>query len=173
MIKHIIQFLADYGNQIKTLIYGMFIFLNIDIDLTKILVYLMIIDTVLGALKAIRLRDKDDDFSVSSLFWGVCSKCLYLIVPFTLALISKGLGYINFIILADIAIKLLIVAEGISIMGNAYTIKTKKKIKNVDFVSMLILTIRKMLIGIFEKINENLKNNGNHKPPKSGGGALR
>lgn len=172
MFKQIIHFFADYGNQIKTLIYGMFIFLNIDIDLTKILVYLMIIDTVLGALKAIRLRDKDDDFSVASLFWGICSKCLYLIVPFTLALISKGLGYANFVILADIAIKLLIVAEGISIMGNAYTIKTKKKIKNVDFVSMLILTVRKLLIGVFEKLNDNLKNNQNPKPPKRGGSAL-
>ena len=43
---------------IKTFLYGMFVFLDIDVDTVKILAILMAVDTVLGIIKSLKLKNK-------------------------------------------------------------------------------------------------------------------
>ena len=44
---------SNYWNEIKIAIYFLFVYLSIDIDVVKVLIWLMVSDTILGSLKSI------------------------------------------------------------------------------------------------------------------------
>lgn len=137
--------LMKYINEIKTIIYGVFIFLNIDAEVVKILMWLMMIDTVSGLIKSAVLK-KEMSFSI--LFWGLCTKMLILLIPMTLALVGLGLKGYDFTPMVDVVLKVLVVSEGFSIFGNFYSSKTKKEVKNVDIISMLLHSIRNGMMNL-------------------------
>jgi toxin secretion/phage lysis holin len=135
------EILCKYANEIKNTIYITFAFLNIDLDIVKILMVLMLFDTAFGVIRSLVLGDK---FSFKMLFFGLSTKMLILLIPMTLALVGKGLKY-DFTPMVNVVMKVLVVAEGISIFTSMYSIKTKSKVENVDFISMLLNSIRKGL----------------------------
>jgi len=141
------EILCKYAGEIKAAIYTAFIFLNIDLDIVKILTILMCVDTVFGIAKALILGDK---VSIKILFFGLSTKLLILLIPMTLALIGKGLKTYDFTPMVDIVLKVLLVSEGISIFTSMYSIKTKTRVENIDFVSMLLQSIRKGLTKILK-----------------------
>lgn len=135
---------SKYGNEIKSLIYSAFVFLNINTDVVKALLWLMLADTAFGICKSIVMKRP---FKFPILFEGFISKIMILLIPMVLALIGKGLGY-DFKILPDTAMKILVVAEGISIFKSFYVIRTKKEPEDVDIITMLIISIRKGLMSL-------------------------
>ena len=141
------EILCKYAGEIKAAIYTAFIFLNIDLDIVKILMALMCIDTIFGIIKSLILGDK---VSIKILFFGLSTKLLILLIPMTLALIGKALKTYDFTPMVDIVLKVLVVSEGISIFTSMYSIKTKTKVENIDFVSMLLQSIRKGLTKILK-----------------------
>ena len=141
------EILCKYAGEIKAAIYTAFIFLNIDLDIVKILTILMCLDTIFGITKSLVLGDK---VSFKILFFGLSTKMLVLLIPMTLALIGKALKGYDFTPIVNIVLKVLVVAEGISIFTSMYSIKTKQKVENIDFISMLLNSIRKGLTKILK-----------------------
>lgn len=141
------EILCKYANEIKASIYGAFVFLNIDTDIVKILMILMLFDTVFGIIKAIILSET---ISFKILFFGLTTKLLILLIPMTLALVGKGLKTYDFTPIVDVVLKVLVVSEGISIVTSMYAIKKREKVENIDFVSMLLQSIRKGLMKILK-----------------------
>lgn len=124
---------------LKGILYAAFCFLDIDMALFNILMIFMILDTISGLFKVLKLNKSD--FSMKVLLWGLVSKFGLLIVPLVVALMLKAVGQeMGFGV--ELIIKILIVSEFISTMGNIYTIKTGKIVKDIDIFSMLFRFVR-------------------------------
>ena len=122
-------------------------FLDIDAKKLSILVMLMCIDMLTGTLKAYRIRE-----NITSRRWiaGFLSKLLVLLVPFTIALMAKGVEFdIKWFI--EFSISLMIVSEAYSILGNIYTFRTGAEVAEIDALSYLIKKIREVLENMIEK----------------------
>lgn len=143
-----VQKISEYLNEIKLLLYGIFMYLEMDTGIVKVLFYLMVMDTFLGVIKTIVL---DDQFSFKKLVLGFVSKLAVLLVPTALALMSKGLNY-NFKWFVTIVMDLLIVSDGISIISNSIAIKTKKKVENFDAMTLMLKLIRNRLVQLFKRL---------------------
>lgn len=140
--------ITEYSNELKLLLYGIFIYLEMDAEIVKVLFYLMVLDTFLGIVKTIVLNNS---FSFKKLALGFVSKLAVLLIPTALALMSKGLNY-NFKWFVTIVMDLLIVSDGISIISNIIAIKTKKEVENFDAMTLILKSIRNRLIQLFKKI---------------------
>lgn len=138
------EIVSKCGNEIKGVIYGAFVFLNMDTDVVKILMWLMLFDTVFGIGKSLKLGKR---ITFGRLFEGVMSKTMCLLIPMALALVAKGLGY-DLKALPDTVLKVLVVAEGFSIITSFYVIRTGIEPKDVDFITMLLTSIRKGLMNL-------------------------
>jgi hypothetical protein len=141
-------FLSKYASELKTALYGVFLFLNIDTDIVNALIWLMLIDTAFGFTKACVMNE---NVSIKIMWWGLITKTLILLIPMVLALVGKGLKGYDFTPFVDVVLKVLVISEGISIITNMYIIKTKNKVKNIDFVSMLLNAIRKGMTSLLQK----------------------
>lgn len=142
-------------NGLKFLFYGVFVFLGINTDVVMILFWLMLMDTVCGVMKAVRLPELK--FSFRELRLGLLSKLLILFIPMSIALMGKGLSF-NFKWFVTLVMDILIVEQGISIITNVLSIRQKKSIKNEDFMARLIHAVRSYLINLFNTLLGNLKN---------------
>nr|WP_315175616.1 phage holin family protein [uncultured Flavobacterium sp.] len=143
-----VQKISEYLNEIKLLLYGIFMYLEMDTGIVKVLFYLMVMDTFLGVIKTIVLNNQ---FSFKKLVLGFVSKLAVLLVPTALALMSKGLNY-NFKWFVTIVMDLLIVSDGISIITNSIAIKTKKEVENFDAMTLMLKSIRNRLVQLFKKL---------------------
>jgi len=139
--------IVEYSNEFKLLFYGVFMYLEMEIEIVKVLFFLMVIDTFLGVTKTIVLNNA---FSFKKLALGFVSKLALLVVPMALALMSKGLNY-NFKWFVTIVMDLLIVSDGISIISNVIAIKTKKEVENFDAMTRMLKAIRNGLIQLFKR----------------------
>lgn len=142
----------NFWNQIKTLIYGVFIYLKIDTEPVTVLSILMTIDTILGLIKVFRIDPKE--FSMKALFFGYLSKLAFLLLPVTIALIGKNLK-MDFTIFVVLSLKILTIGEGISIISNMISIKTKEEVKNYDIITKFLKYIRTVFINIGSALLKN------------------
>lgn len=140
--------ISEYSNELKLLLYGVFMYLEMDLEIVKVLFYLMVLDTFLGIVKTIVLNNP---FSFKKLALGFVSKLAVLLIPTALALMSKGLNY-NFNWFVTIVMDLLIVSDGISIISNIIAIKTKKEVEDFDALTLILKSIRNRLIQLFKRI---------------------
>ncbi|KAF2515233.1 phage holin family protein [Flavobacterium foetidum] len=140
--------ISEYLDEIKLLLYGVFIYLEMDTGIVKVLFYLMVMDTFLGVTKAIVLNNP---FSFKKLASGFVSKLAVLLIPTALALMSIGLNY-NFKWFVTIVMDLLIVSDGISIISNIIAIKTKKEVENFDAMTLILKSIRNRLIMLCKRL---------------------
>ncbi|WP_291287031.1 phage holin family protein [Flavobacterium sp.] len=140
--------ISEYSNELKLVLYGIFVYLEMDAEIVKVLFYLMVLDTFLGVVKTIVLNNP---FSFKKLALGFVSKLAVLLIPTALALMSKGLNY-NFKWFVTIVMDLLIVSDGISIISNIIAIKTKKEVENFDAMTLILKSIRNRLIQLFKRI---------------------
>ncbi|MFC6247115.1 phage holin family protein [Flavobacterium psychroterrae] len=140
--------ISEYSNEMKLLLYGFFIYLEMDIEIVKVLFYLMVMDTFLGIIKTIILNNP---FSFKKLALGFVSKLAVLLIPTALALMSIGLNY-NFKWFVTIVMDLLIVSDGISIISNIIAIKTKKEVENFDAMTLILKSVRDRLIQLFKRL---------------------
>lgn len=138
---------------IRYCIYGVFIYLNIDLDIVTILSYLMMGDMAAGVIKSIRLGNK---VSLSVFLWGLAIKMLLVGIPMVVALMGKGLQ-MDFVWAVSMAVKVLIVNEGFSIFANILSIKQKKDVENFDFVTWFIELLKDFFINKFKMYFDNSK----------------
>ena len=133
--------------------YFAFAWLNIDIQVFSILIVLMLIDSFLGGGKALRLGVR---FSFKTMLIGITIKFVFLLVPLTLSLLAKQLGR-DLTLSVDVVIKILSVAEVYSILGNIYTIKTKKEVERIDIISMILKSLRQALFSSAQRLMNDYK----------------
>lgn len=134
--------------QAKLSIYGIFIYLNIPIDAVKVLVIMIAIDTVLGLIKAVKLKST---ITFRKLMCGMVSKVTLLTFPMILALMGKGLDY-DLTSFPVIIMDILIISEGFSAFGNIQAIRTGKPVESMDIVSTLIKAIRVGLKKVLDRL---------------------
>jgi len=147
---------SEYWNEIKMSFYFLFVYLSIDIDVVKVLIWLMVSDTILGSLKSIFVSKMQFNFNI--LLLGIITKCTILSVPMILALAALGLGY-DFKFIVEMVMKILIISETISSINNVLSIKDNKAIISTDYISKMLHAVRNFLKTYIDKILSNIKNN--------------
>tara|TARA_R110000737_G_scaffold1867_1_gene5509 strand:- start:72 stop:503 length:432 start_codon:yes stop_codon:yes gene_type:complete len=130
--------------KIKISLYLVFGYLGIEIEAFAILLLFMCLDSILGAITAVRLNEK---FRFKKMLWGFTLKLCFLIVPLVIALLGKSLGY-NFHSVVNVTISILTVAEAYSIIGNIYASKNKVRVEKMDAISVLLSNLRKIIKGL-------------------------
>ena len=122
-------------------------FLEIDAQKLTILVMLMCIDMLTGTLKAYRIKE-----NITSRRWiaGFLSKLVVLLVPFTIALMAKGVDFdVKWFI--GFSLSIMVIAEAYSILGNIYTFKTGEAVEEIDAVSAIIKVLRNFIENMIER----------------------
>lgn len=122
-------------------------FLEIDSKKLSILVVLMCIDMLTGTFKAYRTKE-----NITSRRWiaGFLSKLVVLLVPFTIALMAKGVDFdVKWFI--GFSLSIMVIAEAYSILGNIYTFKTGEAVAEIDAVSAIIKVLRNFLENMIER----------------------
>ncbi len=140
--------ILEYLNELQIVLHSFLTYLQMDVEIIKVLFYLMGMDTFLGIVKTIVLGRV---FSFNKLAVGIISKLAVLLIPTALALMSIGLNY-NFKWFVTIVMDLLIVSDGISIMSNIIAIKTKKEMENFDALTLILKSIRSRLIQLLKRL---------------------
>lgn len=128
-------------------------YLKIDAEIIGILFILLVLDVITGILKEWLLNPKGLSSRVGII--GILSKLLTLLIPLTIALVSKGSGiYTESIVkLVDMSLVILVVYEGWSVLGNIGQIRAKDKtISEYDAISFVIKKIQDTLKAVIEPI---------------------
>lgn len=139
--------LKEFTEPIKVFLYGLFALLNVNIDIVQVIMWLMLLDTLTGIVKAIKINKLK--FTFKGLYTGLMTKFIILLIPMTLALMALGLGY-DFTWAVEAVLRLIILSEGISIFTNALSIKENKIYENRDYLSVLLHWVRDKLTKIFD-----------------------
>lgn len=132
--------------QLATLaIYITAVEINFDVLNIYLLLSLFMLDSIFGVIRAYRFGKK---IKLSALVWGYTIKLIILCVPFVLAILvvmAKQWGSDQII---DKSILVYGLSEVISIIGNAYSIKTKKDLPKFDLIGLLLKSLRGRLISL-------------------------
>ena len=146
------------GKILKCLFYTFFALVNLNYDMAIFLFIAMMIDMFFGVAKAIVLKER---VSPKIFIIGFIAKLMLLVIPFTVAVLGIALN-MEFTWTADLAVRVLLANECLSILANILSVKNKKKVENIDLVSIFIAWIRKSSISVFEKfLNNKTKENEN------------
>ncbi|TNE75016.1 hypothetical protein EP331_00170 [bacterium] len=125
-----------------------FAYFGIDQEVFVILCSLMFLDSFLGGIKSHRLHtslpDTYSKWEWQKFWWGLCVKIMVACLPFLLAILAITFDYDGkwFI---DACIKIMIVSEVYSVLGNIYAIKNRKDVKKIDAISVILHTTREAL----------------------------
>jgi phage-related holin len=154
-VQNISECISQHWEPIKVALYSLFAFLNINIDIVNVIMWLMLIDTISGVIKAV-IVDKIK-FTSNKFYLGIMSKFVLLLIPITLALMALGIGY-DFTWAVEATLRLIILSEGISFFTNIVSIREKKVYENRDYLSIILNWVRKNLISLFDStINDKNK----------------
>lgn len=143
------------GNILKCLFYTFFALVNLNYDMAIFLFVAMMIDMFFGVSKAVVLKER---VSPKIFIIGFIAKLMLLIIPFTVAVLGIALN-MEFTWTADLAVRVLLANECLSILANILSVKNKRKVENIDLVSIFIAWIRKTAISVFEKFLNNKNQN--------------
>lgn len=139
---------ATTSNIIKCFFYGFFALINLNYDMALFLFFAMMIDMFLGVVKGIILHEK---ISPRIFMFGFVTKLLLLIIPFTVSVLGIALE-MNFVWTADLAVRILLANECLSILANILSVKNRKKVENIDLITIFISWIRKTSVTVIEKM---------------------
>ena len=115
---------------------------NINKEVFSIFITLTVIDSLTGALKAWVLADP---VTSVKLRYGVASKFSLVLLPIVIGLGARALGH-DADALFTWGMNLLILSEVYSIVGNTYTIRTKKYLPEWDVIALFGTKIRESMI---------------------------
>jgi phage-related holin len=149
--------MEKYINEIKGFLYGLVVYLQIDAYVAKILIALIITDMVSGSIKSAMLPEMT--FKKSVLSVGLLKKSVLLIIIMTLALVAKGVGIEDFKIGVSIAMKIMVLNEGLSIIYNCRSMYDMKEYKSNDFISLLLEKIGNLIVFTMEKLMKKIDEN--------------
>ena len=135
-------------NLFKSSLYIIAAYLGVEYVMIVALGSLMMADSFLGIVKALKLRQK---ISMKILGWGIMAKLSLLVVPLIIATLGQGLSF-DFTFFVIVTVNILIVNEGISCITNIIVIKTGKDVKNTDYITMMLTALRNMLKSQMQKL---------------------
>jgi hypothetical protein len=142
--------MKDFTNEIKAFLYGLMVYLQIDKDVSQILILLILATMFFGSLKAVLLKELS--FSMDNFWGGLKKKLLLLALVMMVALLARGLGFQDFKLMVTTVMKIMILNEGISIFNSIRSIYDGKEYKSNDFISLLIDKISNYLIIYMNKL---------------------
>ena len=145
---------------IKISLYSAFAFLNIDLDVAYIIMWLMLVDTLTGIIKSLVVKKLKLPFA--AFFTGILTKFVLLLIPMLVSLTAVGLGY-EFKWVIESSLRLIVLSESISIFTNILSVKKREVIQNKDYLSLILTLIRGKLINMFEALAKDKFNNDENK----------
>jgi toxin secretion/phage lysis holin len=118
------------------------LFINEYAEQLVVLMLFMIVDFITGIAKSYMLNER---FSYHRASAGVITKFTTLLIPFLLNFFSNGTQHYDSQItnILPYGLSLLIAIEFYSILGNLYSMRTKKELEDKDLLSFFILKLRK------------------------------
>ncbi|MDV7399884.1 phage holin family protein, partial [Arthrospira platensis SPKY1] len=99
--------MEQFVNQLKTFLYGIILYLQIDAQVASVLIYLIFLDMIAGSVKASVVPNMT--FTISNFWQGLLKKALLLIIIMVLALTALGLGFSDFRDMVSTVMKIMIV----------------------------------------------------------------
>ena len=139
-----------------TILMPIFTFTELSHQIVGILAILILIDLFTAIIRELIVTS--GRFMSRTLWIGVASKGLLILIPLLVALTGKGIG-IDLKYVAELSLSALIVAELYSIVGNIIQIrKNDKTIDEQDAVTMVIKSIesiiKKILVSFISRLGE-------------------
>lgn len=137
--------LMGFNTMFYTFLYIPFVlFWNDFADKISILLMFIFLDFILGLWASLVLKEK---LSFFRFYAGVLTKFTTLLLPFLLYFFSKGATeYANQIdLIIPSGLSLLIAIEFYSILGNIYAIRTKTHLEKLDWFSIVVFKLRKII----------------------------
>jgi len=116
-------------------------YLEIDAEVVLIFAVLLIVDIITGWFKVLSLGNKPKSWRLAN---GIISKLVLLFIPIVVALGAKAI-HVDLSWLFYVVLDALILSEVYSIIGNIYTINTKKVAEEYDVLSKILKLIRNTL----------------------------
>jgi len=116
-------------------------YLKLDTEVLAIFSGLLIIDIITGWFKVISLGMKPRSWRLAN---GIISKVVLITIPLVMALGAKAV-HVDITWLFYVVVDALILSEVYSILGNIYTINTKKHVEEFDVLSKILKLIRNTL----------------------------
>lgn len=105
-------------------------------EVLAIFTALMILDFIFGIADAYM---EDKQLITSAKMWGgLLRKSAKLIIPLTVALVLRGVGFDNLEMVITTIMSILIITEGYSIIWHVYSINTWEKLSEIDAFSLLV-----------------------------------
>ena len=129
--------------QITALLYGLVAFLQIEKEALFWFCLVMSFDMILGAIKSIVVPELK--FKAKLFFFGMLRKITLLTMVLFFASLAIGLGFEDIKSFVTLFIKVLMVAEGISVFYCFQSILTGKEKKADDYISKIIEKIIQFL----------------------------
>lgn len=139
---------------LKVISYIIFIpiltFTNLSKKIVGILAVLILVDLLTGMIRELVVNG--GRFLSRTLWMGIASKGLLILIPLIIAVVGIGIG-IDMTMVAQLSLSALIVAEAYSTIGNIIQIrKNDKTIDEQDAVTMVIKSIESFLKSIIVSI---------------------
>lgn len=139
---HYIQVLKASLYALALFIDPILIYLGIKADVLGIYALLLILDFITGVVKAWRVPSMSVKSSIA--ISGLIAKLIMIMIPVVLGLLLRVVNK-NESGLIDAVVGILCLAEGYSILGNIYSIRTREKHEEWDAVSGIIMLIKKRI----------------------------
>lgn len=136
---------------VKNVSYIPALFVGLSFESYTILAVFMVLDTILGVIKAAVLSHEGEKVVSYRLKSGILSKISVMLVPLLLAWTGRGIG-LDLVAVAQATLALLILSEFYSILGNIYSIYTRKKVDEFDAIGWILRILR-------DRIERTLKDN--------------
>lgn len=128
------------------------IFIGLSLESFLILAVFMVLDTIVGVIRAM-IVDGCRSFQSAKLTSGIVSKAIIVLLPLLIAWAGKGAG-MNLVPFAQAILGLLIFTQLYSIIGNTYSIRMRKNVPEWDAMSFVLKKL--------QEIVEALIKNGKH-----------
>lgn len=139
--------LLKNGSYIAAIIYSIQ-YLGFSPESLVIFAALMIIDVITGSIRSM-LNNGGRSFKSSILSAGILAKCMLLLVPFTVGLTGKGVGF-DLSVFVQSVVSVLILAEAYSILGNIHSSITGKEKQEFDAVAFILSKLRTTLLKVLK-----------------------
>lgn len=139
---------AIFMNMLYLPIIGLFIYLELSWESMTILAALLVIDYITGVAK-VYVIDKNQLKSYKAIA-GIISKVSILLIPIVLSIAAKQIGY-DMKVFTDSVITMLVLSETYSIIGNIRSIQLKKRVEEIDAVSLVLGKITRLIETLLKK----------------------
>ena len=141
----IAQWLLLLGYPLSIALTPVFVYFGVNQEIFVILCSLLFLDGFLGGWKSHVLKnikpEKYTEWKWNRFWWGISEKLLIAMIPFVVGALAITMSY-DGKFLVDSCIKIMVVSETYSVLGNMYAIRNKKDVKRLDAISLLLQSIR-------------------------------